>query len=70
MADPITCPLCGNAGWVIDCRWDQEPTTAELVPCLMPDCIYSGRRIEHLSVDRAGFTRTVTGDGVVRALGR
>lgn len=39
------CFLCGNAGWVLDAKIDDEPTTLELLPCFAPECPVSGRDV-------------------------
>ena len=73
--DDGVCRQCGNAGWVIDCDPTKEPITAELIPCPMPDCSSSGRRVELLSVNQAEFTvvsywTRVPGPRVIMSLGR
>lgn len=45
MADAERCSLCGDAGWVLDAKVDRDPTTLELLPCLFPDCRWSGRDV-------------------------
>ena len=40
-----TCSQCFGAGWVLDCKVDKDPTTLELMPCLIPDCRFSGRDV-------------------------
>lgn len=40
-----TCSQCFGAGWVIEAKVDKHPTTLELLPCMIPDCPYSGREV-------------------------
>jgi len=47
-----TCPTCCDVGWVLDTRPRVEPLGLELLPCLLPDCPWSGRAIGVLSVNR------------------
>jgi hypothetical protein len=43
--------MCGDIGWVLDTNARVEPLGLELLPCLLPDCHWSGRAIATLSVD-------------------
>jgi hypothetical protein len=43
--------MCGDIGWVLDTRARVEPLGLELLPCLLPDCQWSGRAIATLSVE-------------------
>jgi hypothetical protein len=43
--------MCRAAGWVLDTKPRVEPLGLELLPCLLPDCQWSGRAIATLSVD-------------------
>jgi hypothetical protein len=45
------CPMCRDVGWVLDTKPGVEPLGLELLPCLLPDCQWSGRAIGVLSVD-------------------
>lgn len=44
MADE-RCTQCYGAGWVLDAKVDKDPTTLELIPCLIHDCPFSGRDV-------------------------
>ncbi len=39
------CGQCYGAGWVLDAKVDKTPTTLELIPCIIPDCPFSGREV-------------------------
>lgn len=41
----MACPMCGDAGWVLDAKLDREPTTLELMECFHPECGVSGRDV-------------------------
>ena len=43
--------MCCDVGWVLDTKPRVEPLGLELLPCLLPDCQWSGRAIATLSVD-------------------
>jgi hypothetical protein len=43
--------MCSDIGWVLDTKPSVEPVSLELLPCLLPDCQWSGRAIATLSVD-------------------
>jgi hypothetical protein len=43
--------VCSDIGWVLDTKPSVEPVGLELLPCLPPDCQWSGRAIATLSVD-------------------
>jgi hypothetical protein len=45
------CPMCRDIGWVLDTKPNVEPLGLELLPCLLPDCQWSGRAIGVPSVD-------------------
>lgn len=66
------CPVCSGVGWYLDYSGggSVEPLTLELLPCIHPECRASGRRVAHLSVNEAGFTRVVERGGHVLAVGR
>jgi hypothetical protein len=49
------CSLCHGVGWVIDCNPFRYPLNAEIIQCPIPDCPYSGSRIEIISVNGLGF---------------
>ena len=51
------CAYCGTLGWVLDANVKgYGPVTAELIPCPIPGCEASGRKLELLSVNLARFT--------------
>jgi len=52
----MECTLCHDVGWIIDCNPTKEPLTIELIPCLIPDCRKSGRKIEIMSVYMLGLS--------------
>lgn len=68
----MTCPLCGGAGWTLDCHPDQEPRCLELLPCLLPDCLHSGVPVESITLTGAELTRAVKHptSGVVMSVSR
>jgi hypothetical protein len=43
--------MCRDVGWVLHTKPSVEPLGLELLPCLLPDCQWSGRAIGVLSVD-------------------
>lgn len=46
------CPLCYNTGWVIEAKVKADGlATFEIIPCLIPDCSHSGRKVELVSLD-------------------
>jgi hypothetical protein len=70
------CPICRDIGWVLDTKTSVEPLGLELLPCLLPDCQWSGRAIATLSVDgrfrdvvrhpKDGRVMSLTGSSVPR----
>ena len=69
----MTCACCHGVGWILEYAGggSKEPLCLELLPCLVPDCDVSGRKIEHLSVGEAGFSRSPKNSaGLIMALGR
>jgi hypothetical protein len=42
---PASCSQCYGAGWVLDAKVNLSPTTLELIPCIIPDCPFSGREV-------------------------
>ena len=47
-----SCSLCHDTGWVIEAKVKADGiTTLEIIPCLIPDCSYSGRKVELVSLD-------------------
>lgn len=47
----MTCTACGTTGWVLDARTDLPgPVALELLPCLLPECPWSGRPIATLAI--------------------
>lgn len=66
------CNICWGVGWILEYAGggSKDPLCLELLPCLVPDCDVSGRRIEHLSLNEAGFTRSSKNEsGLVMAVG-
>jgi hypothetical protein len=45
------CSTCRDIGWVLDTKPSIEPLGVELLPCLLPNCQWSGRAIGLLSAD-------------------
>jgi hypothetical protein len=45
--------MCAGIGWVLDIKPSVELLGLELLPCLLPDCQWSGRAIAALSVTDA-----------------
>jgi nitrite reductase/ring-hydroxylating ferredoxin subunit len=41
----MNCPQCFDAGWVLDAKIDNEPTTLEMIRCIYPGCEMSGRDV-------------------------
>ena len=51
----MICPQCHGLGWVLDGDASKAPLALELLACPIPDCQASGRAIEILSLNKAGF---------------
>ncbi len=66
------CPGCHDVGWVLDADLAaaDHGLTTELIPCLLPECVKSGQRIELLSVNCAAFTTAVSSLGLIMSLSR
>lgn len=45
------CPMCRDVGWVLDTKPSFEPLGLVFLPCLLPDCQWSGQALAILSVD-------------------
>lgn len=58
--DPGNCQLCRNVGWLLEAKQKGPYVTLELIPCLIPDCQHSGKRIELLSINDLGLTKIAT----------
>jgi hypothetical protein len=54
------CPLCHDVGWIIECNPTRMPLNVELIPCLIPDCKKSGRKIEIMDVHMLGLSNVAT----------
>jgi hypothetical protein len=59
------CQMCHGNGWVLEGAVDDEtpgddrvPIDLALIPCLLPDCRFSGRKITTLDVKAANFNTT------------
>ena len=49
---------CHDVGWVIEAKLKLDGVaTLEIIPCLIPDCPHSGRRIELVSLDMMRMTK-------------
>lgn len=61
------CTLCGGNGWVLESNPNVVPATLELLPCPLPDCAGSAKRIARFSVFLARFTKayTLTDGGLI-----
>ena len=49
------CSLCHDVGWVLEQK-HSSAETAELIPCPIPDCAFSGKFLRLLSVNECYFT--------------
>ena len=47
----MNCSLCRDTGWLLECKTKNNISTMEIIPCLIPDCPNSGKKIELMSVD-------------------
>jgi len=67
-----TCSLCHNAGWVIEAKERGNEVTMEIIPCLIPDCLYSGKRVELTSIDYLKMTNATIHpkDGFIMSVSR
>ena len=46
----VNCTLCRDTGWLLEAKNKNGFITIEILPCLIPDCEVSGKRIELISV--------------------
>jgi len=67
------CTLCRNTGWLIEAKTIKGSTTLEIIPCLIPDCPYSGMVVELMSIDYMRFRKAAlhpTEGYIMSVLGR
>lgn len=64
------CTMCHGTGWVLEDNHAEGPLMLELLPCLLPDCRFSGRPVKILSVNMLGHRSVVRHpkDGYVMSL--
>ncbi len=50
------CTLCYGVGWILSTSFKQSgKLTLEIIPCLIPDCEFSGRSVELISINELKF---------------
>lgn len=52
----MECSLCRDTGWLLECKDKNGVSTMEIIPCLIPECGASGKKIQLLSVNMMEFT--------------